>query len=71
MYSYGGDIEFWAGKVPLKGAGRQPPWTGRPATFPSTAKQPKAAHVYKQQEKVTSIVALVDSRMDGQEQFHL
>ena len=71
VYSYGGDIEFWAGKSTPEGC-----WT--PASMDRQtcnvsiyydSNNQKAAHVYKQQEKVTSIVSLIDSRMDGWEQI--
>jgi hypothetical protein len=71
VYSYGGDIEFWAGKS-------KPDGCHKPAsTDPNSCNvsiyydvnNRKAASVYKSVEKVDSIVSLIDSRMDGWEQI--
>lgn len=70
VYSYGGDIEFWPGKSHPDGCAR--------GTIPVPFQQDvcnvsvyfdpnnqKAASVYNNVPKVDSIVALLDSRMDG------
>jgi hypothetical protein len=70
VYSYGGDIEFWAGKAHPDGCAR--------GTIPVPFQQDvcnvsvyfdpnnqAAAVVYDEVDKVESIVALLDSRMDG------
>ena len=71
VYSYGGDIEFWAGKA-------NPDGCYAPASMNESVcnvsiyydmNNQYAAHVYKGGAKVESVVALVDSRMDGWEQI--
>ena len=71
IYSYGGDIEFWPNKTDPKGCwapASTDPQVCNVSIFydPNNA---EAAHVYKQTDKVTSIVSLIDSRMDGWEQI--
>jgi len=73
IYSYGGDIEFWAGKNHTDGCDRNP--------FASTNSSVcnvsvyfdnnnlKAAQSYSKVKGVKSITAIVDSRMDGWEQI--
>lgn len=71
VYSYGGDIEFWAGKSDPKGCDK-PASTDPQKCNVSIYYDPnnqKAATVYEQVDKVESIVALIDSRMDGWEQI--
>lgn len=70
VYSYGGDIEFWAGKAHPDGCtrGNIPVPFDQDVCNVSVYFDPNnqaAAVVYDQVEKVDSIIALLDSRMDG------
>ena len=70
VYSYGGDIEFWAGKAHPDGCarGKIPVPFQQDVCNVSVYFDPNnqaAMAVYDQVDKVESIVALLDSRMDG------
>lgn len=70
VYSYGGDIEFWAGKAHPDGCarGKIPVPFQQDVCNVSVYFDPNnqaAMTVYDQVDKVESIVALLDSRMDG------
>jgi len=70
VYSYGGDIEFWAGKAHPDGCarGKIPVPFQQDVCNVSVYFDPNnqaAAVVYDEVEKVDSIIALLDSRMDG------
>ena len=70
VYSYGGDIEFWAGKDHPDGCarGKIPVPFQQDVCNVSVYFDPNnqaAAVVYDEVEKVDSIIALLDSRMDG------
>jgi len=73
VLSYGGDIEFWAGKNSTEGCWAQPYASTDPTVCNVSVyfdpNNLKAAEAYSQVQGVKSITALVDSRMDGWEQI--
>lgn len=73
VLSYGGDIEFWAGKNDTDGCARTPYASEDPSKCNVSVyfdpNNLKAAEAYSQVKGVKSITALLDSRMDGWEQI--
>eukprot|EP00750_Incisomonas_marina_P022137 INCI4865.1.p1 GENE.INCI4865.1~~INCI4865.1.p1 ORF type:complete len:459 (+),score=75.32 INCI4865.1:97-1473(+) len=73
VLSYGGDIEFWAGKNHSDGCARTPFASEDPSVCNVSVyfdpNNLKAAEAYSQVQGVKSITALLDSRMDGWEQI--